>query len=95
MKGNTVQEYQGKVEIDGSSYPVSGVLEVREKNGTVQWSGFFALPRGAEFDSDEVNRGPHQLSLDDGRTGQIMLSAVDVDSGGTVLIDFDGQGKVP
>lgn len=90
-----MQEYQGKVEIDGSAYTVTGVLEVREKNGAVQWSGFLALPRGTEFGAEEVNRGPHQLVLDDGRSGQIILSAVDVDSGGNVLIDFDGQGNVP
>jgi hypothetical protein len=89
-----MEEFQGVVEIDGSAYRVTGVLEVRERNGSKEWSGYLVPPTDANFASIVVVDGPHRLRLDDQRSGDVKFSNIDMDSAGTTVVDFDGASPL-
>jgi|GEM_PF-3175388 len=89
-----MEEFQGTLEIEGHTYRVSGVLEVRTRDGNTEWSGFFVPPATANFAADISSDGPHRLRLDDHRTGDLMLSNIDIDGSGTTVVDFTGSGPL-
>lgn len=87
-----MEEFEGTIEVAGSSYRVTGVIEIRERNGLKKWGGFFQSPQGADF--TEKSEGPFILKLDDDRSGSVMVAGTDVDSSGTVVVDFLGSGPL-
>ena len=89
-----MEDFEGTLDVKGTTYRIAGVLEVRVRDGIKQWSGYFVAPEdsnlAAVFDTDE----PHQLKLDDTRSGDVVFSTIDRDESGTTLIDFKGSGPL-
>ena len=55
------------------------------------WGGILTLPIGHSIDPS----GPYCLELDDGRSGEIVVTIVSNFPGQSVLISFHGQGPPP
>ena len=66
--------------------PVS-VKQSINKSGINSWNGSFIAPVGMNFDAD----GPYTLSLEDGRSGMILISSMTINSGAT-LVEFQSTG---
>ena len=89
-----MEDFLGTLEIEGNSYRVTGVVEVRQKNGETLWSGFLVPPDDAHFASQVSSDGPYRLRLDDKRSGDVMFANIDMDSHGTTIVDFNGAGPL-
>ncbi len=69
-----------------------GGAAIRDLDGTMageRWTGQFAVPRRSQS-LLETGR-PYLLLLDDGRSGQVMLTRVNERPGDVVLVEFQGM----
>lgn len=89
-----MDEFEGTLEIEGQRYRVTGVLEVRERDGDIQWSGFLVPPEDSNFATNVSSDGPYRLRLDDRRSGDVIFENIDMDGSGTTVVDFHGSGPL-
>jgi hypothetical protein len=85
-------KFTGKiVSDDGSEITgINGDLQFHTSaTGMKSWDGYFPMPRG-KF----IGVGTHQLILDDGRSGQIIIDRVSSGSHQSTVARFNGSGPL-
>ena len=76
----------GQVVLD----PVHGTLaQIALPNGRAGWRGEFALLAG-----QSIRAGMHELALDDGRSGNIIVNSILVAQGQPTTVLFKGSGAL-
>ena len=70
-------------------YQVSGRLQFQSREGKRVWGGQFVLP----LEAQNLELGPYQLTIDDGRYGDIQIDSVSV-KGIQSVAYFQGIGDL-
>jgi len=70
-------------------YQVSGRLQFQSREGIGHWGGQIALP----LEAQNLELGPYQLTLDDGRSGDIRIDSVSL-KGIQSVAYFQGTGEL-
>jgi hypothetical protein len=67
----------------------ASITQQTSRSGLKSWHGSFMAPSGIDLDAE----GPFMLSLDDGRSGAILISNLSITPSAT-LVQFRGTGPL-